>query len=515
NLVGTEFSADPSLATDTELSDAITASEALDLDKVIGNESVTGLTFDGGTSILTLTQDGAANETVNLGALDTDTQYTAGTGLNLVGTEFSADPSLATDTELSDAITASEALDLDKVIGNESVTGLTFDGGTSILTLTQDGAANETVNLGALDTDTQYTAGTGLNLVGTEFSADPSLATDTELSDAITASEALDLDKVIGNESVTGLTFDGGTSILTLTQDGAANETVNLGALDTDTQYTAGTGLNLVGTEFSADPSLATDTELSDAITASEALDLDKVIGNESVTGLTFDGGTSILTLTQDGAANETVNLGALDTDTQYTAGTGLNLVGTEFSADPSLATDTELSDAITASEALDLDKVIGNETITGLAFDGAVLTISEGGNTDQTINISSLDTDTQYTAGTGLNLVGTEFSADPSLATDTELSDAITASEALDLDKVIGNESVTGLTFDGGTSILTVTQDGAANETVNLGALDTDTQYTAGTGLNLVGTEFSADPSLATDTELSDAITASEALDL
>ncbi|WP_166637415.1 hypothetical protein, partial [Maribacter caenipelagi] len=427
------------------------------------------------------------------------------------------------------------------------------------------------------DNDTQYTSGTGLNLVGTEFSADPSLATDTELSDAITASEALDLDKVIGNESVTGLTFDGGTSILTLTQDGAANETVNLGALDTDTQYTAGTGLNLVGTEFSADPSLATDTELSDAITASEALDLDKVIGNESVTGLTFDGGTSILTLTQDGAANETVNLGALDTDTQYTAGTGLNLVGTEFSADPSLATDTELSDAITASEALDLDKVIGNETITGLAFDGAVLTISEGGNTDQTINISSLDTDTQYTAGTGLDLTGTEFSVAPNGITNTELADnavqssnilndAVTLNKLADgnalgqvmqwdgtdwtlvdlgsvtvteNDGVIGNE-VVGATNgtltrsgDGSQAVpytLAVAADGITNteladnavgleniasgsntgdliqwngtdwEFVTASSLDTDTQYTAGTGLNLVGTEFSADPSLATD---------------
>jgi hypothetical protein len=53
----------------------------------------------------------------------------------------------------------------------------------------------------------------------------------------------------------------------------------------------------------------------------------------------------------------------------------------------------------------LDLDKVIGNETITGLAFDGAVLTISEGGNTDQTINISSLDTDDQTLSLSGNQL--------------------------------------------------------------------------------------------------------------
>ncbi|CAN0586735.1 unnamed protein product, partial [Ectocarpus sp. 12 AP-2014] len=44
--------------------------------------------------------------------------------------------------------------------------------------------------------------------------------------------------------------------------------------------------------------------------------DADSVIGNESVTGLTFDGTT--LTLTQDGAANETVNLNSVSTDDQF-----------------------------------------------------------------------------------------------------------------------------------------------------------------------------------------------------
>jgi hypothetical protein len=85
--------------------------------------------------------------------------------------------------------------------------------------------------------------------------------------------------------------------------------------VDTNTEYTAGTGLDLTGTEFSADASLATDTEVTAAVAASAALDLDKVIGNESVTGLTFDGTT--LTLAQDGGANRTVALNSVNTDNQ------------------------------------------------------------------------------------------------------------------------------------------------------------------------------------------------------
>ncbi|WP_298481480.1 hypothetical protein, partial [uncultured Maribacter sp.] len=121
------------------------------------------------------------------------------------------------------------------------------------------------------------------------------------------------------------------------------------------------------------------------------------------------------------------------------------------------------------------------NTTITSYAIDGTntnlVITDSESNTFSVALaDIAALvDTDTQYTAGTGLDLTGTVFSADSSLATDAEVTSAVAASDALDLDKVIGNESVTGLTFDGTT--LTLAQDGAASETVVLSAVDTDEQ--------------------------------------
>ncbi|WP_166637432.1 hypothetical protein, partial [Maribacter caenipelagi] len=353
----------------------------------------------------------------NISSLDTDTQYTAGTGLNLVGTEFSADPSLATDIELSDAITASEALDLDKVIGNETITGLAFDG--AVLTISEGGNTDQTINISSLDTDTQYTAGTGLNLVGTEFSADPSLATDTELSDAITASEALDLDKVIGNESVTGLTFDGGTSILTLTQDGAANETVNLGALDTDTQYTAGTGLNLVGTEFSVAPNGITNTELADnAVQSSnilnDAVTLSKLAdGNALGQVMQWDG--TDWTLVDLGSVTVTENDGVIGNEVVGVTGGNSTLTRSGDGSQAVPYTLAVAADGITNNELA--DDAVGLENITAGSASGDL--IQWNGTDWEFVTASSLDTDTQYTAGTGLNLVGTEFSADPSLATD------------------------------------------------------------------------------------------------
>ncbi|WP_036156101.1 beta strand repeat-containing protein [Maribacter forsetii] len=500
-------------ATDAEVATAISDSEALDLDKVIGNESVTALTFDGTT--LTLDQDGAASETVDLSGVSTDDQKID--TFSLTGTTIAVSnegdgeanktidlgTTFATDNELADAITASEALDLDKVIGNESVTALTFDGTT--LTLDQDGAASETVDLSSVSTDDQKID--TFSLTGTTIAvsnegdgeADKTIdlgntfATDAEVATAISDSEALDLDKLIGNESVTALTFDGTT--LTLDQDGAASETVDLSGVSTDDQKID--TFSLTGTTIAvsnegdgeADKTIdlgttfATDTELADAITASEALDLDKVIGNESVTALTFDGTT--LTLDQDGAASETVDLSGVSTDDQKID--TFSLTGTTIAvsnegdgeADKTIdlgntfATDTEVATAISDSEALDLDKVIGNESVTGLTFDGTTLTLDQDGAASETVDLSGVSTDDQKIDT--FSLTGTTIAvsnegdgeADKTIdlgntfATDTEVATAISDSEALDLDKDANNETNTA--FASATNTLTITDSNGA----------------------------------------------------
>ena len=128
-------------------------------------------------------------------------------------------------------------------------------------------------------------------------------------------------------------------------------------------------------------------------------MDLDKVIGNESVTDLTFDGTT--LTLTQDGAANETVDLSAVSTDDQKID--TFSLTGTTIAvsneddgeADKTIdlgvtfATDAEVAAAITASEALDLDKDATNE-LSNLSITGNTVTLTNPATAGNSITLPS-----------------------------------------------------------------------------------------------------------------------------
>ena len=103
-------------------------------------------------------------------------------------------------------------------------------------------------------------------------------------------------------------------------------------------------------------------------------------------------------------------------TDTTYTAGTGLALNGTQFSVDTTaIATQSDLT--------------------AGLATKQDTLT---AGPNIQITNDTISATDTTYTAGNGLSLVGTEFSADTTvLATQTDLAtkqDALTAGSGISI---------------------------------------------------------------------------------
>ncbi len=130
---------------------------------------------------------------------DDDTTYSAGTGVSLSGTTFSADTSAV----------------------QSRVSG-TCDSGNAIRVIASDG----TVTCEA-DDDTTYSAGTGVSLSGTTFSADTSAV----------------------QSRVSG-TCDGGNAIRVIASDGTV-----ICEADDDTTYSAGTGLSLSGTTFSADSS--------------------------------------------------------------------------------------------------------------------------------------------------------------------------------------------------------------------------------------------------------------------
>jgi uncharacterized protein (DUF2345 family) len=342
-----------------------------------------------------------ASETV----VDTDTTYTAGDGINLVGTEFNhADTSSLTSTNNSNR-TYIQNIEVDD-FGH--ITGLT----------TADEIVINT------DTNTTYTAGNGINLVGTEFShEDTSSLTSTNNTDR-TYIQNIEVD---GFGHITGVTTSSETVVNT----------------DTNTTYTAGDGINLVGTEFNHEDTSSLASTNNSNRTYIQNIEVDD-FGH--ITGVT--------------TGSETV------VDTTYTAGNGINLVGTEFShEDTSSLTSTNNTDR-TYIQNIEVDD-FGH--ITGVTTGSETVT----------------NADTTYTAGDGINLVGTEFNHDDtSSLTSTNNTDR-TYIQNIEVD-TFGH--ITGVT--------------TGSETVT----NTDTTYTAGDGINLVGTEFShEDTSSLTSTNNSD----------
>ena len=135
----------------------------------------------------------------------------------------------------------------------------------------------------------------------------------------------------------------------------AANGTIS--STDTNTTYTAGGGLTLAGTEFSH-----SDTSSAATLAAS---------GRRYVTGLTFDTYGHVTGYT---TGTETV----VDTNTTYSAGSGLSLSGTTFShSDTSAQASVNNSDGTVIQDVT----VDGYGHITGLAsvnLDGRYYTEAE-----------------------------------------------------------------------------------------------------------------------------------------
>jgi hypothetical protein len=328
-------------------------------------------------------------------AADDDTAYSAGEGLLLAGTVFSADT-----TYLQRRAEA-------------------CGDGYAIREINQDGTV-----VCALIDNTTYDAGFGLVLSGTTFLADP-----TVLQQRIAA------------------TCGAGSSIREVNQDGTV-----VCELDDDTTYDAGFGLVLSGTIFLADP-----TVVQQRIAA------------------TCGEGSSIREVNQDGSV-----VCEPDDDTTYDAGTGLVLSGTTFLPDETyLQRRVAPCGASYAIQAVNQDgsvvcQFVDNTTYdagVGLYLAGTTLGITTTYRLPQTCSGTQVtkwdgvawtcadDNDTTYTAGMGLQLAGTQFSI---LA-------------AYRLPQTCANGEI-------------AEWDGA----VWTCAVDENTTYTAGTGLQLTGTQFS-----------------------
>ena len=463
----------------------------------------------------------------NDGTVGDITSVTAGTGLTGGGTN--GDVTLAINDSVVATISGSN------FAGNVGVTGslgatLGFSGsltrlvdGTSYLAagsnVTITSASNGQILIASTDTNTEYTAGTGLKLSGlNQFS----------INDSVVAT--ISGSNFSGNVGVTGsirstLGYSGsltnlldGTSYLAagsnITITSASNGQITIaagggdpGGSDTQVQFND-------GGSFGGDAGLLynkTSNSLYAAGIISGALgfsgSLTRLIDGTSY--LAAGAGISI-TSSSNGQVLIT-NDGTVGDITSVTAGTGLS--GGGSSGGVTLSIDDSVVATISGSN------FAGNVGVTGslgatLGFSGSLTRLLNGksylaAGSNVTITsasngqvlIAATDNNTEYTAGTGLILDSTEFS----------INDSIVAT--ISGSNFAGNVGVTGsirstLGYSGsltrlldGTSYLAagsnVTITSASNGQVLIAATDNNTEYTAGTGLILDGTAFTINDSL------------------
>ena len=177
------------------------------------------------------------------------------------------------------------------------------------------------------------------------------------------------------------------------------------------------------------------------------------------------------VTLTPD-ATNDKITISATDTNTTYSAGAGISLSGTTFSNS-------------------------GVRSVKQNTSDGHKLEINTGGTT-ATITIP--DSDTKYSAGTGISLSGTTFSNSGVRSITQDKSDGhkLTINTGGTTATITIPDSDTTYSFSANTPTLewgktaTIGTAGGTTYKVTMPANpDTDTTYSAGTGLSLSGTTF------------------------
>ncbi|WP_339145025.1 hypothetical protein, partial [Croceitalea sp. MTPC5] len=414
---------------------------------------------DAGDNFTTDTVEAALAELA--GRTDNDTQYTAGNGLNLDGSnEFTAVASPDANNALDVRANGIYATDTDDQTAGEVAVA---DAGDNFTTDTVEAALAELA--GRTDNDTQYTAGNGLNLDGSnEFTAVASPDANNALDVRANGIYATDTDDQTAGEVAVA---DAGDNFTTDTVEAALAELA--GRTDNDTQYTAGNGLNLDGSnEFTAVASPDANNALDVRANGIYATD-DQTATEVAVT----DAGDNFTVDTVEAALAELA--GRTDNDTQYTAGNGLNLDGSnEFTAVASPDANNALDVRANGIYATD-DQNAGEVTVADAGDNFTVDTVEAAlaelaGRTDN---------DTQYTAGNGLNLDGSnEFTAVASPDANNALDVRANGIYATDTDDQTATEVAVA---DAGDNFTVDTVEAALAELA--GRTDNDTQYTAGNG--------------------------------
>ncbi|MGB3144302.1 MAG: hypothetical protein WBB24_09355, partial [Maribacter sp.] len=459
-------------ATDTELANAIAASEAADLDKDATNElqNLGEVLADGndgaGLAITNIAdptnpQDAATKAYVD-SISDDDVSIANTVSGNRIATI--SEPGI-TDVDINETITTLGDANSDGIFDFESENGTitSFDGTddqtAAQVSLTPAGNITSTDVQSALEElDANSSDNQDLNLTGDNLtlSNDPT-ATPIDLSDY--------------RETVTG------TNDITVTDDGNGNYTVDYvdGDKSDSNEITTVTD-NLDGTTTILDVNGGTVTVDNDGIDNVDDADNDPLNEIQDASQVSFDDATAGLGATDTQAAIVALaasNAADNDTDAtnEYNTGsaiTGGNLEITDGGGTESvnlISTDANNNIAVGSDGALYLNvaSVTISETITSLADNGnGSFTYTNEAGSPVTFQASTITNNGDGTSTIALADGG-------SITVDNDGVDNVD-----DADNVVGNEYNTGISFDG--TDLTIT-DGGGDQTIDITGVNTDTQ--------------------------------------
>ena len=479
-----------------------------------------------GTGTTTVTSD--ANGVITINSTDANTTYSAGNGVSLSGTTFSAKPYNGITVD-SNGIGVKAGTNVTVNSNGVSVTGSgsVASGNTGLISggtlftegrITADGtfakkANSIATNITALDTAAKN-AIKGLSVSGTTITytkGDGSTGTITTQ-----------------DNNTTYLAFTGATSSAAgtagLVKAPAAGDQDKFlrgdgtWAVDNDTKYTAMTA---------SEATTGTGTTAR-SITAKVLADYVGGKVTDAKNGMITDLSISGKTITYTKGDGTTGTLTTQDNNTTYSAGAGLSLSGTTFSVNTNgsiasgntgvLNGGTVYSEVrptadgtfakkanTTAANITALDTAAKN-AIKGLSVSGTTITYTKGDGTTGTI--TTQDNNTTYTnmsaseLSTGTATTARSISAKviadyvtgkvsaETTARNTAISSEATARADADtaLDVRV-DESIKGLSVSGKT--ITYTKGDGTTGTIT--TQDTNTTYTAGNGIALSGTTFSA----------------------